>query len=160
MKIRISLIKKLSICFFATVYTIVTIGCSSKGIKAFQKGDYDTALEVLEGTTSNGSADFVDEFWFLGLTYEALGDYENAEKYKDKAFNICQKSKSDAKDFSKKYPDAYKQLLEYGKTNNVNVGLETSARSIICKICSSANENPKASKIVLLFSNSLQYILS
>lgn len=117
MKIRISLIKKLSICFFATVYTIVTIGCSSKGIKAFQKGDYDTALEVLEGTTSNGSADFVDEFWFLGLTYEALGDYENAEKYKDKAFNICQKSKSDAKDFSKKYPDAYKQLLEYGKTS-------------------------------------------
>lgn len=108
---------------FLQLFAILMLGsllltsCSStkKGIKAYKKGDYDTALKNLKGTTSNGSADFVDEFWFLGLTYEAIGDSTNAEKYKDKAFNICQKSASDAKDFSKKYPSDYQALLSYGK---------------------------------------------
>ena len=95
----------------------LVISCTSKGVRAYKKGDYDTALKVLKGTTSNGSGDFVDEFWFLGLTYEALGDYENAEKNKDKAFNICQKSNSDARDFSRKYPEEYEKLLAYGKTS-------------------------------------------
>lgn len=99
--------------------TLLFTSCSStkKGIKAYKKGDYDTALKNLKGTTSNGSADFVDEFWFLGLTYEAIGDSANAEKYKDKAFNICQKSASDAKDFSRKYPSDYQALLSYGKNS-------------------------------------------
>ena len=100
-------------------FAILAVGSSStkKGIKAYKKGDYDTALTELKGTTTDGSGDFVDEYWFLGLTYEALGDYENAEKNKDKAFNICQKSSSDAKDFSKKYPNDYKNLLSYGKAS-------------------------------------------
>ena len=77
--------KHLSTVGLLIFFAILAVGSSStkKGIKAYKKGDYDTALKELKGTTTDGSADFVDEYWFLGLTYEALGDYENAEKNKD-----------------------------------------------------------------------------
>lgn len=96
---------------------IVLSSCTSRGINAYKKGDYQTALSELQNSTTNGSADFVDEFCFLGLTYQVLGDSANAEKNMSKAFNICQNNSSDEKDFKKKYPDEYQKLMAYGKNS-------------------------------------------
>lgn len=105
--------------FFILIMISLFFGCGSttKGIKAYKNGDYNTALKELTDSITNGSADFVDEFWFLGLTYEALGDLDKAKSYKNKAYIMCQKSEIDAKEFWKKYPYDYDDILDYGKTS-------------------------------------------
>lgn len=112
-----NLLKHLSTIGLFTFFGILALGSSStkKGIKAYKKGNYEIALKELKGTTTNGSADFIDEYWYLGLTYEAMGDFDNAEMNKSKAFNIYQKDSSEAKDFKRKYPSECSKLLEYGK---------------------------------------------
>lgn len=110
-------LKHLLMLSILIVYAFLAAGSSStkKGIKSYLKGDYDMALKELKGTTTDGSGDFIDEFWFLGQTYKALGDSSNAEKCKTKAFQLYLKSESDAKAFAKKYPEEDKKLTDFGK---------------------------------------------
>ncbi len=99
------------------IYAFLAAGSFSdkKGVKYYKNGEYDKAIEFFKKSTSNGSGDSVAEFWFLGLSYEAVGDYNNAEKYKDKAFKLYQNNSADAKEFNKKYSSDCSELLAYGK---------------------------------------------
>lgn len=98
-------------------FAILAVGSSStkKGIKAYKKGDYDTALKELKGTTTDGSADFVDEFYYLGKVYSSLGQDSNAKKAFTKAYNLMANEPSKKSEFQKKYPSEYEELLGWGE---------------------------------------------
>lgn len=112
--------KKIIILLVCSFVTLMFTSCGG-GVKAFKDGNYDKCIEIFTKSTTNGSGDFADEYWFLGRSYEITGNEDLAYKNKAKAYNICENSTSERKDFQRKYPAEYELMQQFGSNNGMDV---------------------------------------
>ena len=103
-------IKHLSIFVLFVFYGVLAVGSLAdspkKGIKLYYNGEYNQAVETLKSSSIN---DRSDKFYFLGMSYKALGNDYEAGAALVKSYELCQKEEKSY--LEKKYPKEYQKLV-------------------------------------------------
>lgn len=109
-KIKKTLLMVLLILFYAIL--AVGSGKVTTGIETYNRGDYEKAFKQLDKSTDDHDS---IKYWYMALCKESLGDYEQANLYKQKAYENLSKYNSEQQYVRENYPNEYEEMFYFGQ---------------------------------------------